>query len=327
MTSMDITRGKSPDLPAVRRLPDIGRTLTVIGVLALIFLMLSTKGFLEASNLRATIASMAFVGIVAVGMTPITLSGRLFSLTLGTTVAMSAVLFVGTLKFGFLAALVITSVLGLVAGLIQGWLVGYLGADPIIVTIAAGSLEGGLASWFTKDATMYPPASQTQWQVLSDTPLGLPVSVYALVGLVVVLTLLLTRTTWGRHIYLIGDNREAAYAAGLPVGRVLTGAFAVASVSAAAAGVFVAAFSGNATTQIGGTLSFDAIAAVLVGGTAIAGGRGSALQTFLGAAAIAIISNVLLLRGYEQGVRMTATGLLVVVVVVLVHLRTRGESS
>lgn len=327
MTSMDITRGKSPDLPAVRRLPDIGRTLTVIGVLALIFLMLSTKGFLGASNLRATIASMAFVGIVAVGMTPITLSGRLFSLTLGTTVAMSAVLFVGTLKFGLLAALVITAALGLVAGLIQGWLVGYLGANPIIVTIAAGSLEGGLASWFTKDATMYPPADQTRWQVLSDTPLGLPLSVYALVGLVVVLTFLLSRTSWGRHIYLIGDNRDAAYAAGLPVGWVLTGAFAVASVSAAMAGVFLAAFSGNATTQLGGTLSFDAIAAVLVGGTAIAGGRGSALQTFLGAAAIAIISNVLLLRAYEQGVRMTATGLLVVVVVVLVHLRTKGESS
>ncbi len=324
---MDITRGKSPDLPAVRRLPDIGRTLTVIGVLALIFLMLSTKGFLGASNLRATIASMAFVGIVAVGMTPITLSGRLFSLTLGTTVAMSAVLFVGTLKFGLLAALVITAALGLVAGLIQGWLVGYLGANPIIVTIAAGSLEGGLASWFTKDATMYPPADQTRWQVLSDTPLGLPLSVYALVGLVVVLTFLLSRTSWGRHIYLIGDNRDAAYAAGLPVGWVLTGAFAVASVSAAMAGVFLAAFSGNATTQLGGTLSFDAIAAVLVGGTAIAGGRGSALQTFLGAAAIAIISNVLLLRAYEQGVRMTATGLLVVVVVVLVHLRTKGESS
>lgn len=327
MTSMDITRGKSPDLPAVRRLPDIGRTLTVIGVLALIFLMLSTKGFLGASNLRATIASMAFVGIVAVGMTPITLSGRLFSLTLGTTVAMSAVLFVGTLKFGLLAALVITAALGLVAGLIQGWLVGYLGANPIIVTIAAGSLEGGLASWFTKDATMYPPADQTRWQVLSDTPLGLPLSVYALVGLVVVLTFLLSRTSWGRHIYLIGDNRDAAYAAGLPVGWVLTGAFAVASVSAAMAGVFLAAFSGNATTQLGGTLSFDAIAAVLVGGTAIAGGRGSALQTFLGAAAIAIISNVLLLRAYEQGVRMTATGLVVVVVVVLVHLRTKGESS
>jgi len=324
---MDITRGKSPDLPAVRRLPDIGRTLTVIGVLALIFLMLSTKGFLGASNLRATIASMAFVGIVAVGMTPITLSGRLFSLTLGTTVAMSAVLFVGTLKFGLLAALVITAALGLVAGLIQGWLVGYLGANPIIVTIAAGSLEGGLASWFTKDATMYPPADQTRWQVLSDTPLGLPLSVYALVGLVVVLTFLLSRTSWGRHIYLIGDNRDAAYAAGLPVGWVLTGAFAVASVSAAMAGVFLAAFSGNATTQLGGTLSFDAIAAVLVGGTAIAGGRGSALQTFLGAAAIAIISNVLLLRAYEQGVRMTATGLVVVVVVVLVHLRTKGESS
>ena len=327
MSTLEAPREQARSTPSSRRAPHVSKLLAVLGVLVLGYLMVSTDGFLGSSNLRATIASVAFVGIVAVGMTPITLSGCLFSLTLGTTVAMSAVLFVGTLRFGLVAALTITAVVGVTTGLVQGFLVGHLGANPIIVTIAAGSLQGGLASGFTRDATMYPPADRTGWLVLSRTPLGLPVSVYALVVLVLVLTFLLTRTTWGRHIHLIGDNREAARAAGLPVGRVVTGAFVIASLSAAAAGVFLAAFSGNATTQIGGTLSFDAIAAVLVGGTAIAGGRGSALQTFLGAVAIAVISNVLLLRGYELGIRMTATGLLVVAVVVLVHLRTRRTSS
>jgi ribose/xylose/arabinose/galactoside ABC-type transport system permease subunit len=306
--------------------PSVGSVLALAGFVVLAWLMVSTSGFLSSSNLRATISGMAFVGIVAVGLTPITISGSLFSLTLGTTVAMSAVLFVGTLRLGLIPALVITLVVGVVAGALQGWLVGSLDANPIIVTVAAGSLEGGLASWFTKDATMYPPANQTSWQALSETPVGLPIAVYALMLLVLVLALAMTSTRWGRLLYLIGDNRKAAHAAGLPVSLVLTLAFAISSASAALAGIFIAAFSGNATTQIGGTLSFDAIAAVLVGGTAIAGGRGSALRTFVGAAVIAVISNVLLLRGYQQGERIAATGVLVLVVVIVVHLRDRASS-
>ena len=308
---------------------DRPRILTSVGAAALlavlVWALMSTEGFLTTSNLRATLAGVAFVGIVAVGMTPITLSGSLFSLTLGTTVAMSAVVFVGNLKHGLLAALIATIVLGAIVGAFQGWLVGAFDANPIIVTVAAGSLQGGLASWYTKDATMYPPEGSTDWTNLSDTFLGLPISVYALLGLVVALGWFLRFTAWGRHVYLIGDNRKAAYAAGLPVARTLTIAFAIACCFAAIAGVFMASFSGNATTQIGGSLSFDAIAAVLVGGTAIAGGVGSVFRTFIGAVLIAIISNLLLLRGYEQGVRIAATGLLVTLVVIVVHYRNRAE--
>ncbi|MFY1697899.1 MULTISPECIES: hypothetical protein [unclassified Solwaraspora] len=87
-------------------------------------------------------------------------------------------------------------------------------------------------------------------------------------------------------------------------------------------GVFLASFTTSATVTLGGTLTLDAIAAVLVGGTAIAGGRGSAWQTLGGAVLIAVISDVLLLRGFSTGMQILAKGLLVLAVVVLVHLRT-----
>jgi simple sugar transport system permease protein/ribose transport system permease protein len=265
---------------------------------------------------------MAFVGIVAVGMTPITLSGSLFSLTLGSTVALSAVLFFSVLNLGLVPAIAITLAVGGFVGAVQGYLVGEFDANPIIVTIAAGLLQAGIASWFTNDSTVYPAGDG--WQILSQAPFGLPVAVYSLIGLVLVLTFALRGTNWGRSIYLIGDNRRAAFAAGLPVGRVIVIAFAFSCACAAMAGIFLAAFSANATTQIGGTLSFDAIAAVLVGGTAIAGGRGSALRTFFGAAVIAVISNLMLLRGFEGGVRIAATGALVLIVVIIVQFRSRG---
>lgn len=305
-----------------RRIP-VGWLAYVVGVAIGVGFGATTDGFFTTAGLRSILASTAYVGMVAVGLTPIVISGALFSLTLGTTVAMSAVLFVNCLKFGLAPAVIITLVVGLVVGAVQGWFVGALESNPIIVTLAAGALEAGFASWATKDSTQYPPPGYHGWQILSRTFAGIPASVFALVALAILVGLLMSRTTWGKQVYLVGDNRRAAFAAGLPVTRVMVGAFGLASFGAALSGIFLAAFSQNATTQIGGTLSFDAISAVLVGGTAIVGGRGSVLRTVIGAFIIAAISNMLLLRGYQLGVRMTATGVLVLVVVLVMFARDR----
>ena len=127
-------------------------------------------------------------------------------------------------------------------------------------------------------------------------------------------------------MYLIGENRAAARAAGIPVGRVTTVAWAFFGLCTAVTGVFLASFHTSATVSLGGALTLDAIAAVLVGGTAIAGGRGSALRTLGGAVLISVIANLLLIRGYSTGAQTLVKGVLVLVVVVLVHLRaTRGR--
>jgi ribose/xylose/arabinose/galactoside ABC-type transport system permease subunit len=123
-------------------------------------------------------------------------------------------------------------------------------------------------------------------------------------------------------MYLIGENRAAARAAGLPVGRVTVIAWTGFGACIALTGVFLASFNTSATVTLGGTLTLDAIAAVLVGGTAITGGRGSALRTLAGAVLISVISDVLLLRGFSTGVQILVKGILVLAVVVTVHVRT-----
>jgi ribose/xylose/arabinose/galactoside ABC-type transport system permease subunit len=120
-------------------------------------------------------------------------------------------------------------------------------------------------------------------------------------------------------MYLVGSNRTAARAAGLPVGRVTVVAWAFFGACVALTGIFLASFNTAATATLGGTLTLDAIAAVLIGGTAITGGRGSAAQTLAGAILIAVISDVLLLRGYSTGIQILVKGLLVLAVVVAVH--------
>jgi ribose/xylose/arabinose/galactoside ABC-type transport system permease subunit len=202
--------------------------------------------------------------------------------------------------------------------------VGYWEANPIVLTIAAGFAIGGGSVWFSGGTPVN--AATGGYQILNATPLGLPLAVYVLLLLAVLAEWILRRTTAGRQMYLVGENRAAARAAGLPVGRVTGVAWAFFGLCLAITGVFLAAFNTSATTNLAGTLTLDAIAAVLVGGTAITGGKGSPLRTLGGAVLISIIADVLLLRGYSTGVQILVKGVLVLAVVVLVHIRaSRGS--
>lgn len=284
----------------------------------------TTTGFMTVSNLKAILTAAAFVGIIAVGLTVIVLSGNLFSLALGQTVAVTAMLFLYTLQFGLAPAIVLTLLLGLVIGAVQGFAVGAWGANPIIITIGAAGLMEGLAVWLSHGESIVPPTSATSYQRLAEPLLGVPFPVYVFVALTIVLAVAMRRTRFGRGIYLLGENRTAARAAALPITLLTTAAFALTSVFAAGAGVLIGATSQNASLLLTGSYTYDAIAAALVGGNAVTGGRGSVLRTAAGAVFIATISDMLLLRGYTTGGQILVRGIIVVVVVVLTNLRERS---
>jgi ribose transport system permease protein len=133
------------------------------------------------------------------------------------------------------------------------------------------------------------------------------------VVLTIVAALVLTKTPFGRRLTLVGSNAAAATATGLRRGTVAIAAFAIASLGAGLAGVFTAAQVKQGITDQFPELTINAIAAVLVGGTVIFGGEGSMLRTALGAVFIAGLDNLLVIRGYSFGVRVTVTGLAVLV--------------
>ena len=127
---------------------------------------------------------------------------------------------------------------------------------------------------------------------------------------------------------MLGENHSAARAAGLPVEMLTTAAFAVAGVCVAITGLLVAGFARNVNLQVQGTYTFDVIAAILVGGNAVTGGRGSVGRTVIGALIIATISDMLLLLGASTGMQIFVKGVIVLVVVVLLHLTRRdGRGS
>jgi ribose/xylose/arabinose/galactoside ABC-type transport system permease subunit len=313
---------------AWRRIRPADRALiAVVALVAALMLYgaLSTQGFLTISNVKAILAAAAIVGIIAAGLTVIMLSGNLFSLALGQTVAVSAMLFLYTLQLGIVPAVALTLLLGLAMGSLQGFVVGAWGANPIIVTIAAAGLMQGVATWVSGGQSIVPPHGSTSYTTLERPVLGLPFAVYVFVVVAVLLELAMRRARLGRQIYLLGESRAAARAAAVPITLLTVVAFAVASAFSAGAGVLVGAASANASLLLIGTYTYDAIAATLVGGNAVTGGRGSIKRTAAGAVFIATISDMLLLRGYSTGIQILVRGVIVLVIVVLTNLRQRGR--
>jgi ribose/xylose/arabinose/galactoside ABC-type transport system permease subunit len=307
-----------------RRLPSPFTLGLAVALLLFGGLALATPRFLTLDNARAILASAAFVGITAVGATLVMIAGSAVSLAASQTATVVAMFFLTTQQLGLWVAVPVALLSGILLTALQGAVVGFWNANPIVLTIATGFAIGGVTVWFSGGTPVYPRAHP--YDVLNSTPLGLPLAVYVLLAVAVFAQWLLRRTTAGRQMYLVGENRAAARAAGLPVGWVTVTAWAFFGACIALTGIFLASFNTQATATLGGTLTLDAAAAVLVGGTSITGGRGSAAQTLGGAVLIAVISDVLLLRGFSTGTQILVKGVLVLAVVIAVHLRTtRGE--
>jgi ribose/xylose/arabinose/galactoside ABC-type transport system permease subunit len=314
-----------PRIDAVR-----AATYAVIGIAlgVAVYLAIDTPGYFTMANLRGILAQSAYVGVFTVATALIMISGNLFSLSIGITGAITASSVLALLDNGGTVAIVLTLLLGVVIFAIQGFLVGEFGANPIIVTIAAGGLQQAIFLWASGGATILAPPGDTSLVFLTklvDVPIigELPRSVFVLFGVVLAAELVLRKTRFGRTVYLVGENRPAARAAGLPVTLIVVGAFALAGLCAAIAGIELAAFNGSGSLLVESTFTYDAIAAAVVGGIVITGGRGSMFQALAGAIFVQAIATMLLIRGYSQGWQILVKGLIVLGAVVLMQLNRR----
>jgi ribose/xylose/arabinose/galactoside ABC-type transport system permease subunit len=323
MRAVAIPLRRPPVARSARRSRKVLATVGVLASAVVLVLAATTHRFLTWDNVKAIFSSASLVGIMALGVTFITLVGSLVSLAVAPTAVVAAMVFLSTLGLGLVPAIAIAVVVGAIITAAQGVLIGAWNVNPVILTIGASFLIDGFAQ-SAHGGKIIQPAGDG-FATLNSTPAGVPLAVYVMVVLALLFQYVLRRTVLGRQILLVGENRQAARAAGIPIARVVTAAFALAGASIAIGGAFLGAFNNGASTYLEGTLTFDAIAAVLVGGTSIAGGRGSVLRTLWGALAIATISDVLLLRGFGTGVQILLKGVLVVAVVIGTQMRLGGS--
>lgn len=281
---------------------------------------LTTPGFLTPLSVNALLTAVSFVGCVAVGMTFITLTGNIMSLALGATTSASALIFLACLSFGILPAFVATLLFGIVLTGAQGFLVGFFRANPILVSVAALSLLLGAAAFATGGHRIYPGG--TGLDIFKGRFAGIPIDAWCFFATVAAGQFILSWTRIGRLMTMVGSNIRAATAAGMPTTATVTAAYVIAGACAAISGILLAARYGSGDMEIATGYDYTAIAAVLVGGTGIAGGSGSTVRTLVGVVVIAVIEVVLLLRGFSEQLQYLITGLLVLCVIML---HTLGE--
>jgi ribose/xylose/arabinose/galactoside ABC-type transport system permease subunit len=310
-------------LPATWRLrvPHSTRGRALVGirvaaVLTLVIVAVTTPGFLTAVSLFSLMNTMSFIGCVAVGMTFITLSGNLLSFALSATLSTSAIIFISALPLGLVGAMIAALAFGAVLTGAQGWVIGYFPANPIIVSMAALALITGGATLITQGQGVYPQGAAAD--VLKGRLFGtIPMPVAALLVTTILAQIVLTFTRFGRNLYMVGSNWRAALAAGLEPSRVVVGAYVAAGLCTALAGILMSARYSSGDMELGLGYDYSAISAVLVGGTAIQGGAGSAVRSLVGAFIIAVCQALLLLHGFSTQVQYLTIGIIVLLVIML----------
>lgn len=272
------------------------------------------ENFASASNISSILYAASTVGIAAVGLASVTISGNLFALSLGSTAAFASIVYIAASGWGVLPALAASLALGLVFGLLQGLVVGWLRCNAIISTIAAGSLIAGLATWVSDGRTVLAEGGPS-WLGSGTLMPGVPWQAVLFLLIVIVGEVLMQRTRAGWELRLRGTNPDAAELAGLRVTRMVVLSYVLAGAGAAIAGALIAAQSGTGNLRVGADLDFSAIAAMLVGGVAIGGGRGRIIDVASGTLFLAVLTNILLVNNFAYEVQLMVKGLAVLVAV------------
>ncbi|WP_417512373.1 ABC transporter permease [Microbacterium sp.] len=304
------------------------QTVALLGVLGIVYLCfsLTAPSFASVGNQLNILQNAAFVGIVAMAMTLVIIAGEI-DISVGSAVALgSALLGVTVGQWGLPVPLAILVVLaeGALMGAFAGWVRSRFGVPSFIVTLALYGALRGLALLITN---AYPIPLKDPFLVFlgSGRLLGIPVVAIAFMLVFAVIAFVATKTPFGRSVYAVGGNPEAARLSGINVARVRVLVFILTGLAAAMVGVLQSARLSSGTASIGTGVEFDAIAAVIIGGTLLSGGRGSVLGTFIGVIFITVLGNGMVLLGVNPYAQEVVRGVVVLLAVLISVWQRKGK--
>ncbi len=292
-----------------------GKILNALGIygVAGLFLVLGAilqatgtiNNFLTAQNMLNILDAVSLLGIVAVGMAFVTYSGHYADLSVPTTMALTGIVCVAMLKYGFWPAIIISFIVGLIIGGINAFAIGKLKANPIIWTLAVNYVSMGVIRLVWVNKQIYPDmqASTVKASDMFDNiyrlrffdRIALPIIM--LIILVIVLQFVLRKTRFGVQLKMTGAARNAATFSGINVERVIGTAFLICAVTATLGGLTVTSLSRVGAWYNGAGYDFKAVTAVVIGGVTLAGGRGSIIGVLGGVLIIGLMNNIMTLLG------------------------------
>lgn len=270
--------------------------------------------FLSFENLANVGVSIAVIGILAVGMTFVILTGGI-DLSIGSVAALAGVVAaIVALRFGVAAGFAAALGVGVLTGIFNGAFVAYFRVPPFVVTLAILTIARGLA-FVLSEGRSIGNLPEDFARLGKASIAGVPLSVLIMLATFAAGWFVLKHTTFGRYVYAVGANAEATFLAGVAVKKVTFGVYVLNGALVGLAAIVLASRLGAGVPNSGLQYELDVIAAVVVGGTSLLGGRGSVVQTLLGTIFIGVLNNGLNLRGtdpYLQKIWLGAVILLAV---------------
>ncbi|PGL71002.1 ABC transporter permease [Bacillus sp. AFS055030] len=315
------TRSQSGNLKRASSI--LWNRLGMVFVLFILCLLLTftAPNFLEAENILNVLKQVSIIAILAAGMTIVILTGGI-DLSVGSTVALSGVISVMASSSGInpFLSMILGIVVGYLVGFINGFFIAKTKLPPFIVTLGSMTYVRGLAYVISGG---YPIvlASEHFKFIGGGKILGIPTPIYITLVVYLIMAFILKYTMFGRHIYAIGGNEEAAHLAGIKVEKSLINVYSISGLLAGLGGVVLAGrvYSGQPTA--GNMYELDAIAAVILGGTSFTGGKGRIQSTIVGVLIMGIITNGLTLMNVDYYWQLIVKGTVIIIAVLLDRLR------
>jgi ribose transport system permease protein len=289
--------------------------------------------FLKTSNLLNVANQIAVIAILAIGMTLVIITAGI-DLSVGSLIAVSAVLATWIIREWFggdestIAGMVTGCGLAILAcsalGFFSGSMIAFFGVPPFVATLGMMMVGSGLAYMLSGGLSVYQLPESFDWLGRGDDFAGIPNAVILMVFLYLLAHIVMSRTTVGRYIYAVGGNPEAARLSGVPVKKILLWVYAGCGALAGLGGVIMASQFKSGDPKYGLMYELYVIAAVVVGGTSLSGGRGKVFGTLIGAFIIAVIQNGMNLTGVQSYTQKVVLGVVLLLAVLLDMLKKRG---
>ena len=298
----------------------------LIGLVVLfLFLSVSTDSFLSTKNMLQVLRQICINGLLAFGMTFVLIIGGI-DLTVGSVVAISGVSVVIMLNSGvpLPVALVVALLLGAIVGLLNGGIIALTGMPPFIVTLSLQGTIRGIAYVITDGRSV--SCDNAVFNAIGNGYLfGIPIPIYIVAFVMIVISILLYYTRFGRRMYAVGGNITAAGFSGIHVKKIMVQVYVLSGVLSALAGIILASRMYSGQPASGQAYESDAIAAAVLGGTSFNGGIGTVGGTLIGALVIGFLTNGLNLLHISSYVQMIIKGLVIIGAVGIDILKNRKK--
>lgn len=299
-------------------------------VVAAVVLSFVTDTFASPQNIFNVTRNFAFVGIVALGMTVVIISGGI-DLSVGSVVCLGAMVQAICMNagYGFFPSAAAALAASATVGLVNGGLIAWLRIPPFVVTLGTLSIARSFAMVLSDNRMIFEfgPDEDLFFEIGGGSTFGIAHPVVALVLLGVITAFLLRWTRWGTHVFAIGANERAAVLTGVRVPAVKISVYVFSSTIAGLTGILEAGWLGGVTTNLGQSMELTVIAATVIGGANLLGGSGTIFGAIVGAALIEIIRNCLILLGISTFWQGAFVGFFIVLAVAVDRVRALRETN